>query len=122
MNKNLILVIDDDDVLRGVVADLLADEFPGFEVMDASNGSLGLKIIHSRVPVVVISDVHMPEMGGLEVLKRVKEEFLEIGVILMSGEMSKKEAERLSIDFFLSKPFVAEDLTAMVDKIISKGR
>ncbi len=82
--KNIrILTIEDEDLLREYVCDYLEDI--GFVTLQADNGRLGLELIRSEVPDLVLTDLRMPEMNGLDVLAAMQKEFPEIPVVVISG-------------------------------------
>ena len=66
-----LLIIDDDDVVRASLAAYLEDS--GFSVLQASNGMQGLETFELKQPDLVICDLRMPQMGGLELIRQVTE-------------------------------------------------
>lgn len=70
MAKNKILVVDDDEAIRKSLGDMLFSE--GFEVVTANNGNEGLEKAFSEKPQLILSDVEMPFMGGMEMLKELR--------------------------------------------------
>ena len=117
---NKILVIDDDSELRGYIASLLGRYY---KVKEASDGVEALKIVADWKPDIVVSDVVMPEMDGLTLLKRLKAntETSHIPVVLLSSKTAV--ADRMAgwdkgADGYLGKPFNTEELEALVDTLI----
>ena len=78
-----LLIIDDDDVVRESLAAYLEDS--GFKVTQATNGLEGLKVFEHELPDLVICDLRMPQMDGLELIRRVSEMAVETPVIVLSG-------------------------------------
>jgi len=78
-----ILTVDDDEFVREVLAAYLEDS--GYEVLQAENGRLGLELFRREDPDLVMLDLRMPEMDGLEVLGRITDESPDTPVILVSG-------------------------------------
>ena len=78
-----VLVIDDEAGVRNSIVAYLEDS--GFHTMEADNGLRGVEQCRGRQPDLVLCDLRMPEMDGLEVLARVTEEFPEIPFIIVSG-------------------------------------
>ena len=70
MENYKVLVIEDDEVARIVLAKAVRKE--GFEVVTAENGRIGLEIFKKENPHIIITDLKMPELSGMEVLQRVK--------------------------------------------------
>jgi CheY-like chemotaxis protein len=109
-----VLVIDDDDLLRRALCGALAEA--GYEVIDAANGVAGLRLYHERGIDLVLVDIFMPEMDGLQVLRALRTEVPRPKLIAMSGggragrEDILKIAAALGADRTLTKPFAAHDL------------
>jgi two-component system response regulator (stage 0 sporulation protein F) len=78
-----ILVIDDQEAVRSLLRIVL--EGAGHEVLEASNGRLGLALYRERSADLIITDIVMPEMNGLELLLELTRNFLNVKVIAMSG-------------------------------------
>jgi sigma-B regulation protein RsbU (phosphoserine phosphatase) len=100
-----ILSIDDEDILRESIVAYLEDS--GFTVYEANNGRVGLEVFRDKKPDLVLSDLQMPVMGGLEVLREIHKDFPETPVIVISGAGSMSdaiEALRLGAWDYLVKP------------------
>lgn len=83
-----ILIIDDDDLIRVLLRSAL--EAAGYEVMEAANGRQGLDLYRQRPMDLVITDIVMPEMNGLDMLLALTREFLNAKVIAISGAGGEK--------------------------------
>ncbi len=114
-----ILVVDDEPNYQIVLSELLREE--GYEVFTADSGLTGLPIVHEADLDLVISDMKMPGMDGIEFLAKIKEYNRELPVILLTAfaevEMAV-EAMRLGAFTYLAKPFSNEQLLAGVGKAI----
>ncbi|MNF57719.1 Regulator of RpoS [compost metagenome] len=107
-----LLIIDDDEVVRASLAAYLEDS--GFSVRQASNGLQGLQVFERDRPDLVICDLRMPQVDGLELIRRISELESETPVIVVSGAgvMSDAvEALRLGAADYLIKPL--EDLAVL---------
>jgi len=107
-----LLIIDDDDVVRESLAAYLEDS--GFRVLQANNGQLGLQTFEQQTPDLVICDLRMPHMGGLELIRTLNARAPQLPVIVVSGAgvMSDAvEALRLGAADYLIKPL--EDLAVL---------
>ena len=107
-----LLLIDDDDVVRESLAAYLEDS--GFSVLQASNGLLGLQVFETQQPDLVICDLRMPQVGGLELIRQVTERSPQMPVIVLSGAgvmNDAVEALRLGAADYLIKPL--EDLAVL---------
>ncbi len=101
-----ILTIDDEDIVRHLIAEYL--EILGYIVIQAENGRVGIEKCRHELPDLVLSDLRMPEVDGLEVLKTLTKEFPETPVILvtgMGGINDAIEAIKLGAWDYLTKPF-----------------
>jgi len=107
-----LLIIDDDDVVRASLAAYLEDS--GFRVLQASNGQAGLQTFAQQPLDLVICDLRMPHMGGLELIRTLSEQAPQLPVIVVSGAgvmTDAVEALRLGAADYLIKPL--EDLAVL---------
>ncbi|MCO3149970.1 response regulator [Pseudomonas aeruginosa] len=107
-----LLIIDDDEVVRESLAAYLEDS--NFKVLQALNGLQGLQIFESEQPDLVICDLRMPQIDGLELIRRIRQAASETPIIVLSGAgvMSDAvEALRLGAADYLIKPL--EDLAVL---------
>lgn len=108
MNTNArILIIDDEALIRQSIATYLEDS--GFEVLQADDGPTGLQMARDQNPDVILLDLRMPQMDGLEVLAEVSRYLSEVPVIVVTGAGVLKdamEAVRLGAFDFISKPII----------------
>ncbi len=121
--KGLVLVVDDEPALRDLGRTLL--EGVGFQVLLAGDGfeALDLYRVHHAELTLVLMDVVMPRMGGVEALKRMREVDIEVPVLLVSGyghEDSLSELETKGEVEFLAKPFGRQALMDCVAKLARK--
>ncbi len=117
MNK--ILVVDDQKTVCYSIQRLLQSE--GYDVLTASNGIDALSIINNTKPDLVIMDVRMPEMDGLEVLGKIKEFHPDVQVIMMTAFSTTEKAIRamkLGAYDYLTKPFDNNELLIRVNGAI----
>jgi len=118
------LVIDDDPQICRVVSRILTDA--GFEVFEAAEGREGLKQMLTFPPDVILTDIIMPEMEGIEFIRNVRRILPKVKVIAMSGggKASKSDlvlymAKSLGADAVLKKPFGAEELVDAVRALLA---
>lgn len=110
-----VLVIDDADFMRMMLEDILTHF--GHTVLQARDGQEGLKLLQNEAVDVCVLDIRMPDMDGIEVLRRIKEAHPEIRVVMlsaMSQESNVKQALQLGADAFVVKPFQAECLVERI--------
>ncbi|MBS7661092.1 SpoIIE family protein phosphatase [Pseudomonas lalucatii] len=107
-----LLIIDDDEVVRASLAAYLEDS--GFNVLQAANGLQGLEVFQREQPDVVVCDLRMPQVDGLELIRRINALGVETPVIVVSGAgvmTDAVEALRLGAADYLIKPL--EDLAVL---------
>ena len=111
-----ILIIDDDDLIRVLLRSAL--EEAGYEVTEAANGRQGLELYRHRPTDLVITDIIMPEINGLDMLLALTREFLHAKVIAISGAGEEKNvldvAKLLGARQTFQKPFSVPDLLGAV--------
>jgi len=120
-----VLVVDDTIVYRKIVSDVLS-EIPGVKVVgSANNGKTALHKISSLKPDLITLDIEMPEMNGLQVLEQLREDNIDVSVIMLStltvegGEMTIRALELGAFDF-IPKPQagrMAENKQAVTDQL-----
>lgn len=119
--KPLVLVADDDpDVVKILRLGLQAK---GYDVTTASDGQAALERIQQTNPDLVFLDIEMPELGGIEVLKRVREERPALPVIIMTahGTVTRAvEAMKEGATDFLSKPIEIDHLVLVIEKALER--
>ena len=116
-----VLVVDDEKILRDLVATALLRE--NYSVLTADGGEQALKILKSNKVSLVISDVKMPGMSGIELLVKIKDEHPNIPVIMMTGfslDFSKEQALSSGADDYITKPFKNVEITTKVRSYYGK--
>ncbi len=117
MNK--ILVIDDEATVRKLFTKLLSKE--EYKVFTASNGKKGIEITKEKKPDLIILDLKMAEMGGIETLKRIKKFNKRVIIIVLTayGTMeTASEVMKLGAYDFISKPFDVARIRSSIKKAI----
>jgi len=118
-----ILVIDDDKAMRDACSQILVRQ--GFQVEAAADARQGLALLEDRSFDVILLDLVMPDLDGLEALKRIKALDSTCEVIIISGYgtiPSAVEAIKSGAFHFLSKPFAPDDLRHLVTRALEKRR
>ena len=116
-----ILIVDDEQSYRQLLS--LVFESNGHSIRTAMNGREALELLHTEPADIIISDVKMPDMDGIEMLRSVRETLPDVGVVLMTAFASvetAREAFKLGADDFIQKPFDVEELKLIVKKTLEK--
>jgi two-component system NtrC family sensor kinase len=122
--KERVLVVDDSKEVRNFLSEYILKP-RGFEVLLAANGLEGLALAVSKKPGLLILDVQMPRLGGLDLLQRLKERGVEIPTIMMSAHGSEQVAVagfRLGIRDYVIKPFDVDEMDAAIDRALREDR
>ncbi len=118
----MILVIDDETNLRSGLAAALQEE--GYQVQSAGSGKQGLEKINLFLPDLVICDVKMPEMSGIELLKLAKQKHPDMPVIMLTGHAGLDDAVsamKLGAYDFLTKPVHLDKLFLLAERAIESA-
>ncbi len=111
----IILVVDDDPHLREVITDILTDE--GYDVQQACDGQRALEQIETATPDLVLSDVSMPRLNGLELAEHLTRREDPVPIVLMSAASNAPPA---GVALFLPKPFALDELLALIAGILGE--
>ena len=120
MNKGKVLIIDDEDIVRISCQRILVPE--GYEVRSTKSAAEGFGILSQDAVDVVLTDLKMPDIDGMQVLKKVKEEWPDIEVIMITGYQTINtavEAIKLGAFDYIEKPFIPSAIVEAIEKAIS---
>jgi CheY-like chemotaxis protein len=118
-----ILLIDDDEALRNVTAEILIQA--GYTVDDAPDGNSGLKIYRPGYHDLIITDIAMPDMDGLELISLLSHVAPKPRIIAISGDSHFSEsvylptARQFGVQATISKPIRAELLLSTIEKVLA---
>ena len=118
--KTKILVVEDDDSMQDFLATFLETE--GYEVHWASHGGIAKDMLRKSTFRVVITDIIMPEVDGVEVLDYVRENYPDTCVIIMTGRSSVRQAVELirrGADDYFKKPFDIDEMLHVIRKALA---
>lgn len=122
MTNATILIVDDEQTIRDTVQAYLERE--GYSVHTAADGVQAINAVHAFHPDLVILDIMLPKIDGLEVLRRLRQTS-DVWVLMLSAraeEMDKILGLKLGADDYLPKPFSPRELVARVEAILRRGR
>jgi response regulator RpfG family c-di-GMP phosphodiesterase len=118
-----VLVVDDEKVIREILSDFLTME--GYVVRAVEDGSAALRELRLRPYDLVISDLKMPNMGGLELLEKIADESLDVLTVIMTGfgtvETAIEAMKKGAYDYIL-KPFKVEEVVHVVQRGLDRQR
>lgn len=114
-----ILVVDDEPGIRELLSDLLS--FLGYQCYEAANGVEALEVLDRNEFDLIISDIRMPRMNGIELLRAVKQRSLKVPILLISG-YNLNDLDRITADEmangFLKKPFEIEHIKTTLNNLL----
>ena len=117
-----ILIVDDEELICFVLSNLF--KVHGYKTRTASNGEEALAMISERMPSLIVLDIRMPGLSGIDVLYRVKQMDIRIPVILMTalaGVRDAVQAMKAGAFDYVAKPFNNDDMLRVVARALSSG-
>ncbi|UFS69975.1 response regulator [Geomonas sp. RF6] len=114
-----LLMVEDDAVTRTVIARMVARKFPKCAIYEADNGKDGLYLFEMHRPDIVITDINMPEMTGIEMARAIREIDAGVTFIVLTAYGNQRFNEELSqIDYcaYIMKPVDFKELFAHIEK------
>jgi two-component system alkaline phosphatase synthesis response regulator PhoP len=124
-NEKTIMVVDDNPDIITIVRTIL--EGKGFNVLSASSGAECLELLKSQKPHLIVLDIMMPEMDGLEVLTRLKAmpEFTNVPVVLLTAKVQYEDVlggYKLGADYYITKPFTSTQLINGINLLLGENK
>ena len=117
--RQRVLLVDDEDRIVNFLA--LKLKVSGYEVLTANDGEKGLELARKADPDIMLLDIIMPGIDGIEVLKRLRK-FSDVPVIVLSAkERISENVLALGANAFMSKPFNPDDLVAKIKLILQRN-
>ena len=122
MAERILVIEDDPSILRGLQINLGME---GYTVRSAMDGETGLALARSEKPDLVVVDVMLPRLGGLEVVRAIRDEDPDLPVLILSAK--GQEADKVAgltrgADDYLVKPFGLKELLARIDALLRRRR
>ena len=121
MKKYSILLVDDEQTILELLGDIL--EFQGYQITAESNSLRALDLLEHKTFDLVITDLMMPEVSGLEIARKVKQVSPQSGLIILTGHgsiESASQAVELGVDGYLQKPVHNKAIIGMVKKVLER--
>lgn len=118
-----ILIVDDEASMRELLERLLTKE--GYDVLPAADGEEALELAIDTRPDIVLTDLKMPRMGGMELLQGLAEEGIDAAVIIMTAYGTLRgavEAMKLGAEAYIHKPFEIDEILLTVERVLANRR
>ena len=118
-----ILIVDDHDELRDHLGKLFEEE--GYSVVKAATGEDAKERLREQKFAIVVSDVQMPKMDGIELTRHIRDRYSDTDIILITGfgnVQQAVDAMKLGASDYISKPFQPEVIRFVSEKLIEKRR
>jgi DNA-binding response OmpR family regulator len=122
MAEKILVIEDDPSILRGLQLNLGME---GYLVRSAMDGETGLALARTERPDLVVVDVMLPRLGGLEVVREIRGEDPDLPVLILSAkgqETDKVAGLQLGADDYIVKPFGLKELLARIDALLRRRR
>lgn len=125
VDKHKILVVDDDPQIFKIIFRLLDSK--KYQVTSASNGNEALKRMEEEKPDLVILDLMMPGMSGLDVSKKIKENFQHQRIMILvlsakDSQMDRRKCFEMGVDDYITKPFHIASLARKIEYMFEKKK
>jgi CheY-like chemotaxis protein len=115
--RRVVLVVDDDDMIRRLVRTVL--EADDLEVVEAPNGERALEMVAEAHPAVVVLDIMMPGINGVEVCRQVDHSQVKVVILTARDDpVLEDECKAAGADAFLTKPFSSIALLDLIDELV----
>lgn len=112
-----ILIVDDEAMMRDLLSKILQRE--GFSTLSVENGESALEVMRAESIDLIITDIKMPKMDGFQLLKRLKQDYPDVGVIIMTAygdTYTVRDALLLGADEYVTKPFKSHEVALVVER------
>ncbi len=123
MEAPSILVVDDELLIRDLLYDFFSGQ--GWQITVAENGAKALEVLRAKKVDLVLTDLRMPEMDGMDLTSRVRESYPEMPVVIMTGYPSVESAVaalRSRVADYVTKPFNINELYKTVESHLDKEK
>jgi CheY-like chemotaxis protein len=123
--NELILIVEDDEKSRKLVRDVLT--FRGYEIVEAETGEEGVGLALERRPSLILMDIRLPGIDGIQALGRLRAEVVTRGIPVMAMTASVMTGDRQRVldagfDAFQAKPIKIKDFVAAVEQLLERHR
>lgn len=120
-----LLVVDDEKNIRKGICKILSDAYPEIELLEAQNGSLALELFDQENPELVITDIKMPVMDGIELMRQIRRSSQTVSLVVLSGfdDFSfAREALRNGASSYILKPLEKQEFLETIGQLVNEKR
>jgi YesN/AraC family two-component response regulator len=115
-----LLLIEDEEVTKELLSIVLAKKFPDIALLTAANGRRGLELYKTDLPDIVITDINMPEMDGVQMAEKIRSLRPETKIIVITGRnaelMPQVSGKGLEFDHVIVKPVIYQELFDAIEQ------
>jgi YesN/AraC family two-component response regulator len=120
-----ILLVEDEKLTLDLLTTILARKFPDVPLYTASNGRTGLELFHAHTPEIVITDINMPEMSGMQLADRIRAIKPGVKLVVLTGDTGKLSLEAsvekgFKIDHYIVKPVSFQELFVAIEQCLGE--
>lgn len=118
-----LLVVEDDRAANQILTTMIPRKFPGIAIYVAYNGTMGLELFREHTPDIVITDINMPEMDGIQMADGIREMKSDTKFIVLTGYSDRihlEKFDRMGIHDYMMKPIDFKKLFASIDRCIDE--
>jgi len=120
-----VLIVDDSEATRALIRNVIEDIGDDLNTVEAASGFEALKLLPSEAFDLIITDINMPDINGLELISFIKtnQRYSHIPLIIVTTEKSSEDKERglaLGADAYVTKPFTTEGLQTAITRILKR--
>jgi DNA-binding response OmpR family regulator len=122
VGEKIVVIEDDPSILRGLQLNLGME---GYLVRSANDGETGLRLAKTERPDLVVVDIMLPRLGGLDVVKQIRQDDPDLPILILSAkgqEGDKVAGLQLGADDYMVKPFGLKELLARIDALLRRRR
>jgi DNA-binding response OmpR family regulator len=124
MNQETVLIVEDDPLIRDFLRERVARTL-GYRVLEAGDGQRGLALATTQAPDVILLDLGLPDLSGLDMLRRMRRHNIDIPSIILTAHGSADNiltAFRLGAREFLQKPIGVDEVPSAIEKVLNEAR
>lgn len=117
-SPNTVLVVDDDDGIRGALQALLEDE--GYCVRAAGNGIEALAVCREGLPALIVLDLMMPKMDGATFMDVLRRGYATVPpvLVLSASQRAPQQVQQMGVEAYIAKPFDLDELLSTVERLV----